>query len=257
MHKPSKRFGQNFLRDTSIIEKIVQAIAPDENDHIIEIGPGEGALTSLLLKRVHCLDVIELDRDLIPGLLLLKELSEHELIIHQADALRFDYRTLVRDGESLTIVGNLPYNISTQLLFHLFSTAKIIKRMVFMLQKEVVDRLVAPVGTKAYGRLGIMARYFCETTHLFDVPPEAFYPQPKVNSAVVSLEPYKQSPYPSVDVDVLSRLVAKAFMQRRKTLRNALKGYLDLDAATALGIDLSKRPEQLRLEEYIELTQLI
>lgn len=254
MHKPRKRFGQNFLRDTHMIMRIVDCIVPTQSEHLVEIGPGEGAMTRELLERTETLDVIELDRDLIVGLELLKLKTAHALNIHQADALKFDYISLAKKNEKLTIVGNLPYNISTPLLFHLFSQKEQIERMVFMLQKEVVDRLVAKVGTKAYGRLSVMAQFYCQIEKQFDVPPDVFFPQPKVNSAIVELIPYETSPFAAVDVACLSALVTKSFSQRRKTLRNVLKGVIDFDKAESLGIDLSKRAEALSVEDYIMLS---
>lgn len=251
-HQPRKRFGQNFLKDQFVIEQIIQAIAPKESDHIVEIGPGQGALTIGLLSRVDQLDIIELDRDLIPALKRLTEKAGH-LNVYQADALRFDFKSLLKNGEKLRIVGNLPYNISTPLLFHLFSQTDVIKDMFFMLQKEVVDRLVANVGTKAYGRLGIMSQYFCQIEKLFDVPPTAFYPEPKVESAIVHLMPHKISPHEKCDVDKLSKLIATAFSKRRKTIKNSLSGLIDAEQLEAIGVNPILRPEQITLEQFIKL----
>ncbi len=254
-HTPRKRFGQNFLRDQAIITQVIDAISPEKDDHVVEIGPGQGALTVGLLSRVNKLDIVELDRDLIPQLKRLTE-KAGQLTIYHADALKFNFVSIVSAGEKYRIVGNLPYNISTPLLFHLFSQVSAIQDMHFMLQKEVAERLVASIGTKTYGRLGIMARYFCQSEILLEVPPEAFYPVPKVHSAFVRLTPYKISPYDKCDVEKLSRIIAKAFMQRRKTLRNALKDIIDSAQLEILGIDSSLRPEQISLEQYIKITQI-
>lgn len=255
-HNPRKRFGQNFLRDQMIISQIIDAIAPKKNDHVVEIGPGQGALTIGLLACVDQLDIIEFDRDLIPHLTRLTEKAGH-LTVYQADALSFDFRKLVREGRKCRIVGNLPYNISTPLLFHLFSQETVIQDMHFMLQKEVADRLVAPIGTKSYGRLGIMARYFCKTEILFNVAPEAFYPIPKVHSAFVRLTPHEVLPYETCDTEKLSKIIAKAFMQRRKTLRNALKDIIEPVQLEMLEIDSGLRPEQISLEEYVRISKAI
>ncbi len=252
-YNPRKRFGQNFLRDQAIIEQIVDAIAPKKDDHVVEIGPGQGALTIGLLSRVNQLDIIELDRDLIPKLTRLTTKAGH-LTVHHADALRFNFAHLIKNEAKCRIVGNLPYNISTPLLFHLFSQNNVIQDMHFMLQREVAERLVAPIGAKAYGRLGIMTQYFCKTEILFDVPPEAFYPMPKVNSSFVCLTPHEVSSYETCDTEKLSKIIAKAFMQRRKTLRNALKDIIEPAQLEALEIDSSLRPEQISLEQFIKIT---
>ncbi len=255
-HHPRKRFGQNFLQDQTIIDQIIDTIAPKKDDYIVEVGPGQGALTIGLLSLVHQLDIVEIDRDLIPQLTRLTSKAGH-LTVHQADVLRFNFTHLMKDKAKCRIVGNLPYNISTPLLFHLFSQKQVIQDMHFMLQKEVAERLVAPIGTKAYGRLGIMAQYYCKIEILFDVAPEAFYPAPKVHSAFVRLTPYEISPYEQCDTEKLSKIVAKAFMQRRKTLRNALKDIVEPAQLEALEIDSSLRPEQVRLEEYINIANFI
>lgn len=255
-HNPRKRFGQNFLQDQIIISQIIDAIAPQKNDHVVEIGPGQGALTIGLLACVDQLDIIEFDRDLIPQLTRLTEKAGH-LTVYQADALSFDFRKLVKKGRKCRVVGNLPYNISTPLLFHLFSQINVIQDMHFMLQKEVAERLIAPIGSKAYGRLGLMVQYFCKTEILFHVPPEAFYPVPKVHSAFVRMTPYKISPYEKCDPENLSKIIAKSFMQRRKTLRNALKDVVNPAQLEVLAIDSSLRPEQISLEEYVRISKAI
>ncbi|MDD5037199.1 MAG: 16S rRNA (adenine(1518)-N(6)/adenine(1519)-N(6))-dimethyltransferase RsmA, partial [Methylococcaceae bacterium] len=190
--RPRKRFGQNFLHDERVIYAIVSAIAPHSDEHLVEIGPGRGALTRLLLEECKRLDVIELDRDLVEYLHG-RFSGEKKLHIHSADAMRFDFTTLSQ-GEKLRVSGNLPYNISTPLLFHLFEQSLCIRDMYFMLQKEVVDRLCAEPGDKEYGRLGVMARYYCDMEPLMDVYPESFNPQPKVVSSVVRLIPHAQRP---------------------------------------------------------------
>ena len=254
-HKPRKRFGQNFLHDPQVIQRIVSSIRPREGQSMVEIGPGEGALTGELLPILGQLDVVELDRDLIP-LLEDKLGGLGELRIHQADALKFDFCQLSPGPAQLRVVGNLPYNISTPLLFHLLGMSDCIQDMHFMLQKEVVERITAQPGSSQYGRLSVMMQYHCQTEMLFTVGPGAFRPAPKVDSAIVRLTPYRQPPV-EVDPDILATLVARAFAQRRKTLRNNLKGLLDTQAIEAAGIDPGVRPERLSLEEFARLAQAL
>ncbi|WP_288131540.1 16S rRNA (adenine(1518)-N(6)/adenine(1519)-N(6))-dimethyltransferase RsmA [Microbulbifer sp.] len=251
-HKARKRFGQNFLVDENIIERIVRAIGPRETDKLVEIGPGQGAITALLLGRCPSLTAVELDRDLIP-MLEFKFREYPEFTIIEKDALKFDFGTLVDEGQQLRIVGNLPYNISTPLLFHLLSFRGKVQDMHFMLQKEVVDRLSAVPGEKAFGRLSVMVQYFCRVQGLFPVPPQSFRPAPKVESAIVRLVPHQELPHPAKDEKLLERIVAVAFQQRRKTLRNALKPlFPDLDPAQ-LPVDASQRPEALGVKDYVAL----
>ncbi len=250
-HRARKRFGQNFLQDPGMIRRIVKAIAPQDQDHLVEIGPGMGAITELLLEAQPRLDVIELDRDLIPGLKV-KFFNYPEFQVHEADALKFDFSSLVKEGKPLRIVGNLPYNISTPLIFRLLEFDGVVADMHFMLQKEVVERLAAQPGTSQWGRLSVMAQYFCEVEQLFLVPSECFYPQPKVESAIVSLRPRCKS-RAAVDLDVFAKIVRQAFAQRRKTLRNNLKGLFSAEDLTALEIDPQRRPETLDLNEFIKL----
>jgi 16S rRNA (adenine1518-N6/adenine1519-N6)-dimethyltransferase len=250
-HQPRKRFGQNFLQDTSIIQAIIDAIQPQPSDHMIEIGPGLGALTRPLLQKLNTLTAIEIDTDLHAQLSSLSTPSHHLNLI-QADALNIEFKAF---GPHLRVVGNLPYNISTPLMLHLLNNHACIEDMHFMLQKEVVDRLTAPPGTKAYGRLSIIIQYFCETECLFLVPPEAFYPIPKVESAVVRLTPYQTPIYPSICVHALQKIVAKAFAMRRKTLANNLKPLFNPQELEALNIDPLRRPEQISIDEYIRITQ--
>lgn len=256
IHKARKRFGQNFLHDPRVIDQIVRAIAPREGDHLVEIGPGKGAITRELLTAVGAIDVVELDRDLIP--ILSRECGNlGELRVHSADALKFDFASLRRGDERLRVVGNLPYNISTPLIFHLLSYSGLVADMHFMLQQEVVDRLTAAPGGKEYGRLGIMAQYHCRAERLFTVPPGAFNPAPKVYSAVVRLTPHETPPVAVDDPQQFAQVVTKAFGQRRKTLRNNLKGVLSAEVIEGLGIDPGRRPETLSLEEFARLANSV
>lgn len=252
-HKARKRFGQNFLIDQGVINHIVRSIGPREADNLVEIGPGQGAITALLLDQCPRLHVVELDRDLVP--ILLAQFANYDgFKIHQADALQFDFAQLARPEAPLRVVGNLPYNISTPLIFRLLSYHGLIADMHFMLQKEVVERMAAQPGDKNYGRLGIMTQYFCEVEHLFDVGPECFRPIPKVDSAIVRLTPYKQLPLVANNMPLFEKLVKTVFQQRRKTLRNTLKQLLSTATIEALELDLGRRPETLSLEEYVLLS---
>lgn len=251
-HKARKRFGQNFLVDENIIESIVRAINPQTDDNLVEIGPGQGAITTLLIRDCPTLKVIELDRDLIPMLeFKFREYEQFEIIEH--DALKFDFDTLADRGP-LRIVGNLPYNISTPLLFHLLTYHDKVRDMHFMLQKEVVDRLGAVPGDKAYGRLSVMVQYWCRVQALFPVPAHAFRPAPKVVSAIVRLVPHKELPCPARDEKLLSQVVNSAFQQRRKTLRNALKTHLGDTPLDDFPVDLGRRPETLSVTEYVSIS---
>ena len=246
---PRKRFGQNFLQDQNIINKIVQAIDPQPDDQLVEVGPGRGALTFPILETVKHLDIIEIDRDLVEWWHS-KQLDK--ITIHAQDALKFDLCTLVQNNK-LRVIGNLPYNISTPLLFHLFEHLECISDMHFMLQKEVVDRMVAKPGSKTYGRLSVMTQFFCQAQRLFTVSPHAFQPPPKVESAIVRLVPREQSL--DINKDRLAELVQQAFSQRRKTLRNSLKGWFTSEQMSVLGIDPAARPETLDLEAFTRLTR--
>lgn len=251
-HKPRKRFGQNFLTDKRVVDGIISAIAPWPEENFIEIGPGLGALTLPLLEKIGRLRAVEIDRDLIPQL---QEKCRHagELIIHQADALEFDFSALATAELQWRIVGNLPYNISTPLLFHLISQIRHIKDMHFMLQKEVVDRMGARENDPDYGRLSVMLQYHCNVTPLFVVPPTAFKPQPQVDSRIVRLLPHPTPPCPATRYADFSALVKQAFAQRRKTLRNNLKNMLDGDGIAALGIDPGVRAETLAPADFVRL----
>lgn len=252
-HTARKRFGQNFLHDQHIIQAIVAAIYPQSDQNLVEIGPGLGALTEPVAEQVEHLTVIELDRD------LAKRLRHHpflqqKLNVIEADAMQFDFNQLITaEDQKLRVFGNLPYNISTPLMFHLFQYHHLIQDMHFMLQKEVVKRLCASPNSKAYGRLSIMAQYYCQVMPVLEVPPTAFKPAPKVDSAVVRLVPHKQLPYPVKDVYWLNRVCSQAFNQRRKTLRNALSALFSAENLTALHIDLNARAENLSLADYARL----
>jgi 16S rRNA (adenine1518-N6/adenine1519-N6)-dimethyltransferase len=236
-----------------VIAKIVRAVSPRTGENIVEIGPGLAALTSPLIGECDALTVVELDRDLAAGLPGRVPHPERLTII-EADALRFDFTQLFKENRPLRVVGNLPYNISTPLLFHLLEFGDKVKDMHFMLQKEVVDRITASPNTKEYGRLSVMIQYFCKPTFLFEVPPGSFNPPPKVTSAVFRLEPYAIKPIVAKNEKALARLVGHVFTQRRKTLRNSLKGMLAEDAFEITGIDPMARPETLSLADFVALS---
>lgn len=252
VHRARKRFGQNFLRDPGIIARIVRAIGPRADDRLVEIGPGQGALTEPLLAATGRLEVIELDRDLIPGLRV-QFFNYPDFVIHEGDALRFDFAALKGEGPALRVVGNLPYNISTPLIVHLLSVRQAIADMHFMLQKEVVERLAAVPGGADWGRLAVMAQYHCRVESLFVVPPEAFVPRPKVDSAIVRLTPHDVLPHVAHDETLLFDVVREAFGQRRKTLRNNLKGRIDAETLAALDIDPGRRPQTLDVAEFVRI----
>ena len=255
-HIPRKRFGQNFLHDHRIIYNIIASIQARPGEHWVEIGPGQGALTEPLLKEGVHLDVVELDRDLVA--LLREKFKQHDrLRIHSADALKFDFASLAEDGRKLRVIGNLPYNISTPLMFHLLDNAACIQDMHFMLQKEVVDRICAAPGSKKYGRLSVMMQYYCATELLFDVPPESFDPAPQVTSAIVRLIPHQQPPVEVHDVAKLNKVVMQAFSQRRKTLRNSLKTLIAEEDIEALNIDPTLRAEMISLSDFAKLSNLL
>ena len=253
-HRTRKRFGQHFLHDRNLVDRMVRPLGLQQDDTLVEIGPGRGALTYPLLEEIPHLHVVELDRDLIA--LLRQENSPERLTIHESDALRFDFRTLKPADKPLRVIGNLPYNISTPLIFHLLSQADAISDMTFMLQKEVVDRLTASPGTRDWGRLSIMVQYHCQADYLFFVPPGAFSPPPKVDSSVVRLIPHASPPHPANDEEHLRRLVAQAFTQRRKAIRNSLKSQVTLEQFEQAGIDAGLRPDQLTVADYVTLANL-
>ncbi|MDH5472403.1 MAG: 16S rRNA (adenine(1518)-N(6)/adenine(1519)-N(6))-dimethyltransferase RsmA [Gammaproteobacteria bacterium] len=255
-HIARKRFGQNFLIDTSIIDRIIQSINPQVNNRLVEIGPGLGALTCPLLSVAGTLDVIELDRDIIP--LLKKNCADKgDLTIHNQDVLKFDFHSLHRTNEKLRIIGNLPYNISTPIIFHLVKFSSIISDMHFMLQKEVVDRLAASPGNSDYGRLSVMTQYHFNVTPLFLVPPESFEPRPKVNSAIVRLRPHEKPPITVPDEQAFSDLVKQAFSQKRKTLRNTLKNRCSIEQLEAANIKPGQRAEELTLKQFSDLSNIL
>ncbi len=251
-HRARKRFGQNFLHDAGVIDRILRAINAKAGEHLLEIGPGQGALTEGLLGSGAQLDVVELDKDLVP-ILQHKFADRGNCRLHQGDALKFDFNQLGVPPRRLKVVGNLPYNISTPLIFHLLSHAGLIRDMHFMLQKEVVERMAAGPGGGDWGRLSIMVQYHCRVEHLFNVGPGAFNPPPKVDSAIVRLVPHEVLPHPAKDAKLLEQVVREAFNQRRKTLRNTMKGLLDSAAIEAAGVDGSLRPEQLDLAAFVRL----
>lgn len=253
-HQPRKRFGQNFLHDASVIEKIIRAVSATPEDNLIEIGPGMGAITERLLEDAGGkLDVIELDRDLI-SVLRTKFFNYPDFTIHEGDALRFDYRQLLQPGKKMRLVGNLPYNISTPLIFHLLSYRENVQDMHFMLQKEVVERMAAGPDDKAYGKLSVMTQYHCRVVPLFIVPPGAFTPRPKVESAIVRLLPHEIMPLAAKDEKLLRRVVQSAFNMRRKTLRNSLADHIDADGLVRLGVDPKLRAENISLAEYVKIS---
>lgn len=251
-HVAKKRFGQNFLTDQAIITSLVNAIAPQPNDLMVEIGPGLGALTQPLLQRLENLHVVEIDRDIIAW--MEKHYAPGKVTIHNMDALKFDFASI---APRLRVVGNLPYNISTPILFHLLDNVAHIIDMHFMLQKEVVERMVAEPSSAAYGRLSVMLQYHLHMEYLFTVPPEAFDPAPKVESAFVRCVPHPELPFPAKDYALFSRVVATAFGQRRKTLRNTLKGLLDDAGFEALGIDSQWRAENLPLSSFVSIANYL
>jgi 16S rRNA (adenine1518-N6/adenine1519-N6)-dimethyltransferase len=251
-HRPRKRFGQHFLHDAAVVARIVRAIGARPGDRMVEIGPGRGALTGGLLESGATLDLIELDRELAAALES-EHAGEERLTVHSGDALRFDFRQLAPPGTRLRVVGNLPYNISTPLIFHLLEQAPVIDDMHFMLQREVVGRLVASPGGKDYGRLTVMVRLACECEKLFDVGAGAFTPAPRVSSAMVRMRVRRDPAVALADRPAFARLVTHLFSRRRKTLRNSLRGRLDEAALRALGIDPNARPETLDLPAFAAL----
>lgn len=256
-HQARKRFGQNFLHDQGVIGRIIDAIHPVSGDHLLEIGPGQGALTRPLADSGARLDCVELDRDLAD--FLQKQFSGRDNVsIIQQDILKFDLASLVKGEERvLRVIGNLPYNISTPVMFHLLKRHSLIRDMVFMLQLEVVQRLAAKPGDKNYGRLGLMTQYYCDVQHLFNVPSAAFTPRPKVSSAIVRLVPHQQFPVAARDVGCLQLVIRTAFNQRRKTLKNSLKAIISEERLMSLPLDMGQRPENLSLEDYVLLSDAL
>jgi 16S rRNA (adenine1518-N6/adenine1519-N6)-dimethyltransferase len=252
-HVTRKRFGQHFLRDEDIIARIVQAVDPRPGQRIVEIGPGEGAITLPLLRKARRLTVIELDRDLLPRIAA-RCAGVGEIDIIQADVLTVDFAALAMK-DRLRVVGNLPYNISSPILFHCIDHLDAIEDMHFMLQKEVVERMAAAPGSKVYGRLSVMLQLACRVEPLIGVPPQAFRPPPKVDSAVVRLLPLPRAQRPLAHQDSIARLVRAAFGQRRKTLSNSLQGLAGAEAMAAAGIDPGQRAEQLPPQAFVRLAE--
>ena len=252
-HNFRKRFGQNFLVDNNIINKILDLIEPKKHDHFIEIGPGMGALTFPILDRIKHLDVIEIDRDLV------KKLREHsqadQLSIHSADALKFDFNSLCHQGQKLRLMGNLPYNISTPLLFHILNYSNTFHDLHVMVQKEVGDRICSEPNNKTYGRLSVAIQARCKTSKLFDIKPTAFYPRPKVNSSMIQLIPYQS--ISKQQEQQLDRVVQLAFSKRRKKIKNALDGLFKTEDLRLLAIDPENRPENLSVKDYINLSKIL
>jgi 16S rRNA (adenine1518-N6/adenine1519-N6)-dimethyltransferase len=251
-HIAKKRFGQNFLTDQGIIASLIDAIHPKTEEIIVEIGPGLGALTKPLLKKIQRLHVVEIDRDIVSW--MQNEYAKNTLTIHNIDALKFDFATL---GKHIRVVGNLPYNISTPILFHLLDNLSHINDMHFMLQKEVVERMVASPSTPAYGRLSVMLQYHLAMEYLLTVPPEAFEPAPKVESAFVRCVPHATKPNTANDYQLFYKVVLSAFGQRRKTLRNTLKGLLDDAGFAAVAINPQLRAENLSVAQFVAISNYL
>jgi 16S rRNA (adenine1518-N6/adenine1519-N6)-dimethyltransferase len=254
-HIPRKRFGQHFLTDSQVIADIVSAIRPQSADCMVEIGPGLAAITAPLLARLDHLHVVEIDRDIIAR--LKRRFPAERLTVHEGDALAFDFASIAPADKRLRIVGNLPYNISTPLLFHLADFAEQTLDMHFMLQKEVVDRMVAAPGDGDYGRLSVMLQYRFHMDNLLDVPPEAFDPPPKVDSAIVRMIPKAAADLPEVAADKFEKVVKAAFAQRRKMLRNTLRGLFDPAQLEALDVPVTARAEELPGEMFVRLAQAL
>lgn len=256
-HRPRRRFGQNFLHDRTAVERMLRSIAPKPGQPLVEIGPGRGALTLPLLEHLDTLHVIEVDRDLAAALRALPQVEAGRLRVHEADALQVDFHDFAAAGERLRVVGNLPYNISTPLIFHLLAQASAIADMHFLLQREVVARMAAGPGGREYGRLSVMVQAHCTVEPLFDVPPGAFHPAPKVTSRFVRLVPHAEPPVAVRRPERLAEVVALAFSGRRKTLRNALRGRLDSPAIEAAGVDPAQRAERLSLADFASLADAL
>lgn len=251
-HQARKRFGQNFLTDSSILEKIVKAVAPNSVDKIIEIGPGQGALTDLIINNDVEFHAIEIDRDL-AAYLREKYTNHSHFHLLENDVLKVDFNTLLSADQPARIIGNLPYNISTPLIFHLLKYLNGIKDMIFMLQLEVVERMAAKPGSKSYGRLSIIVQYYCQVEKLFNVPATSFSPAPKVESAIVKLTPHKHMPNALVSPEQLTNLLRQAFAQRRKTIRNNLSSLISAEDLKSIDINPGLRPENLSLDDYVRI----
>ncbi len=255
-HRARKRFGQNFLHDEHVIQRIIDALAPAAGETIIEIGPGRGALTRHLVDSGADLQAIELDRDLAGYLQSLYHHNPH-FTLHQGDVLKFDFSRLATTPDSLRVIGNLPYNISTPCLFHLLTYRHLIRDMLFMLQREVVDRMAAAPGDKAYGRLSVMLQYHCRIEPLFEVPPGAFSPPPKVTSAIVRLVPLQAPREPALDEALFASVVRHAFSQRRKTLKNGLRDLISTETTLDWPVDPGQRPERLDVRDFVRISNAL
>lgn len=250
-----KKFGQNFLQDEAVIAAILNAFNAQRGERVLEIGPGLGALTQHLLRSDAVVDVVEIDTDLIAP--LQQRYPQLQQRIHHQDALTFSLQDLHLSQDKVRIIGNLPYNISTPLLFHLLTQKEHIVDMLFMLQQEVVERLAAQPGCKAYGRLSVMMQLHCKVQALFNVPPQAFKPQPKVMSKIVHLMPYQKPLYDVASMVVLEDILRDAFNQRRKTIQNSLKAYFNSEQFIALGLDPQIRAEQISVEQWVKLANAV
>lgn len=253
-HIPRKRFGQHFLHDQHVIARIIAALHPQQENNLVEIGPGQGALTFPVLGKIGRLEVVELDRDLV---LALQQHHASGLVVHSADALTFDFSTLKKAANKLHIFGNLPYNIATPFIFHLLDFAADIADMLFMVQKEVAQRLAAAPHSEHYGRLSVMVQYRCTVELLFDVSRGAFYPPPKVESSIVRLTPHATLPYPAKDEILFAAIVKQAFSQRRKTLRNSLREYISDADWTRMPVPANARAETLSVKDFVEMSNLL
>ena len=255
-HYARKRFGQNFLHDENVIRRIVDAISAVEGDHLLEIGPGLGALTKELAKTGATIHCVELDADLAKS--LRTEFQEYDSIkIIEGDALKFDLSSIATEKRPLRVIGNLPYNISTPIIFHLLKNSELIRDMTFMLQLEVIQRMISKVGKRNYGRLSLMVQYYCEVEHLFNVASSAFSPKPKVVSALARLKPHSSTSIRAKDSDCLQTVIRTAFNQRRKTLRNSLRTIIPEALLDRIAINKNLRPQDITLNEYVEISNAI
>lgn len=251
-----KRFGQHFLTDENVLEQLVAAVGISSHDYFIEIGPGRAALTQYLVTQAQQVDVIEIYRDLCD---YLKKhfLTQNNINIFNEDALKFDWSSLLKKPPTKRIVGNLPYNITTPLLFKLFQWCAYVKDMHFLLQKEVVDRLTAPAGSSEYSRLTVMAQYYAHLSPLLYVDAEAFTPKPKVESAFLRILPYPEPPFKANNLEFFGKIVKEAFTHRRKTLANSLRKYLTYSQLEQINIDPSYRPQQLTVENFVKISNIL
>lgn len=252
-HVPRKRFGQHFLCDAKVVQRIVSAISPQSTERIIEIGPGQGALTAEILKNISNVEAIEIDRDLLAGLLA-RCAPKGRLTVYCEDVLSFDVHRLQKDARPLRFVGNLPYNISTALVFHLLKYRHFIHDMVFLLQKEVAKRFVAQAGSSDYSRSSVIVQYHCKAIYLFDVSPSAFYPVPQVDSGLVQLVPYQTKGHVAKDLALFEEIIRRAFGQRRKTIRNSLKDLVSGTLWQRAGVSPDSRPQELCVADFVNLS---